>query len=387
MKSIPQMAPWFGQEEQQAVAAYLASGGWLTEFARTRTFGEMIATYVGCRHVVVVNNGTASLIVALLGLGIGRGDEVLVPDYTMIASANAVALVGATPMLVDIDRDTLCLDLKQAEAALTPRTRAMVFVPINGRGANMDQIVRFCSDHHLLLVEDAAQALGSRFHGQHLGTFGDIGTLSFSVPKVITTGQGGAVLVNDDEIYNRVALIKDFGRPRSGVDYHQIVGYNFKFTDLQAVIGIEQMKKLQWRVERKKSIYRLYREQLERVPELELVATDLMDTSPWFIDILVPAEHRERLIAFLADRGIGTRPFYPAIHTQPPYSQVRGDFPVAETVSRRGLWLPSSSSLTDSEINYVCEQVSEYFRGRAWTAVSGHDRANMALSNEERTRG
>lgn len=362
MKRIPQMAPWFADEERQAVAAYMASGGWLTEFAQTRTFEDMIADYVGCRHVVALSNGTVSLIVALLALGIGHGDEVLVPDYTMIASANAVLLAGAAPVLVDVDRRTLCLDLEQAKAALTFRTRAMIFVPINGRAGSMHEVVGFCRDHDLLLVEDAAQALGSRSHGQHLGTFGNLGSLSFSVPKVITTGQGGALLVNEDALYARVVRIKDFGRPRSGVDYHQIIGYNFKFTDLQAVIGIEQMKKLPWRVERKKSIYRLYRDQLERVPEVEFVSTDLTDVSPWFIDVLVPPECREGLMTFLADREIGTRPFYPAIHTQPPYSHVTGDFPVAGDVSRRGVWLPSSASLTDGDVAYVCEQVQEYFR-------------------------
>lgn len=387
MKRIPQMAPWYGDEERQAVAAYMASGGWLMEFTQTRAFEEMIAQYVGCRHAVVVSNGTVSLVIALLALDIGQGDEVLVPDFTFIASANAVVLAGARPVLVDVDARTLCLDLERAEAALTSRTKAMVYVPLNGRSGNMHDVVGFCRAHDLLFVEDAAQALGSRFHGQHLGTFGNVGSLSFSVPKVITTGQGGALLLNDDALYTRVTLIKDFGRPRPGVDDHQIVGYNFKFTDLQAVVGIEQMKKLPWRVERKKAMYRLYREHLESVREVEFIDTDLAGTAPYLIDVLIPAESREGLMVFLADRGIGTRPFCPAIHTQPPYAHVRGDFPVAEEIARRGLWLPSSSSLTDSEITYVCEQVYEYFRGRAGMAVSGHEMKKMALPNEERTRG
>jgi perosamine synthetase len=380
------MAPWYGDEERQAVAAYMASGGWLTEFTQTRAFEEMIEQYVGCRHAVVVSNGTVSLVIALLALDIGQGDEVLVPDCTFIASANAVLLAGATPVLVDVDRRTLCVDLERAEEALTSRTKAMVFVPLNGRSGNMHDVVGFCRAHDLRLVEDAAQALGSRFAGQPLGTFGDVGSLSFSVPKVITTGQGGALLLNDDALHTRVTRIKDFGRPRPGVDDHRIVGYNFKFTDLQAVVGIEQMKKLPWRVERKKAMYRLYRERLERIPGVEFIDTDLTATSPYLIDVLVPLESREGLVAFLADRGIGTRHFCPAIHTQPPYSHVRGDFPVAEAVARRGLWLPSSSSLTDREITYVCEQIEEYFRGQAGMIVSGHETKSMALLNEERTR-
>ncbi len=362
LKRINQMEPWLGEEEKKAMVAYLDSGGWLTEFKKTREFEQLIADYVGRRHAAVVNNGTISLMIALMALGIGHGDEVIVPDFTMIASANAVVLVGSKPVLVDIHSSNLCLDLEKAAAAITPRTKAVMYVSLNGRTHDMNEVAALARRHNLYLVEDAAQSLGSRFQGKHLGTFGEIGSFSFSFPKIITTGQGGALVTDSEELFRKISLIKDFGRPRSGVDYHEVMGFNSKFTDLQAVIGIEQMKKLDWRVRRKKEIYQLYRQLLPKIEPVSMIDTDLEDCSPWFIDILVDGEGvRDKLAAFLNERGIGTRPFYPAIHTQPPYAHVKGDFNNSWHISQRGLWLPSASFLTDRDIERVCLEIKRFF--------------------------
>jgi perosamine synthetase len=358
MKVINQMQPWIAEEEKQAVIQYLDSGGWLTEFKRTREFEQMIAEYVGSRYCAVLSNGTVTLVTSLLALGIGRGDEVIVPDLTMIASANAVVLAGAKPVLVDIDRGTLCIDLTLAERAITPRTKAIMVVSLNGRYPDMKQAIALARSHRLFLVEDAAQSLGSRCGGKHLGTFGDIGSFSFSSPKVITTGQGGALVTNDGAVFERISMIKNFGRRESGVDYHEILGYNFKFTDLQAVIGIEQMKKLDWRLQRKKEMFALHKRELASVPQVEFVETNLEDTSPWFIDILVP--NPQDLSAFLRERGIGSRPIYPPIHSQPPYG-AKGNFPVSEYISSHGLWLPSSSFLTDEDVVRVCGEIRGFY--------------------------
>ena len=390
------MEPWIGEEEKRAVIEYLDSGGWLTEFKKTKEFELMIADYVGSKYVSVVNNGTVSLVIAIMALGIGRGDEVIVPDYTMIASANAVILAGAKPVLVDIDPANLCLDLDLVEEAITPKTKAIMLVTVNGRYPEMERFVEFTHDHVLFLIEDAAQSLGSRYKGKHLGTFGDVGSFSFSAPKVITTGQGGVLVTDDEELYKKMLRIKDFGRAQGGVDYHETMGYNFKFTDFQAVIGIEQMKKLDWRVKRKKEMYKLYRDLLEDVKKIEFIDTNLEDTSPWFIDILVEKpffktfkksfikntsqkksvtkeklylisnkkgeKERDKLASFLEEKGIGTRPFYPAIHTQPPYSWVEGDFKNSKYISTRGLWLPSSSFLSDEDIERICKEIKNCFK-------------------------
>jgi len=359
MNTINQVEPWIGDEEKQAMIEYLDSGGWLTEFRKTQEFEGMLADYVGGKYVSIVNNGTVALFAAIAALGIKDGDQVVVPDYTMIASANAVVLAGAKPVLVDIDRTNLCLDLDSAEEAITPRTKALMLVTINGRYPDMDKAVALANRHDLLLIEDACQSLGSKYQGKHLGTFGDVGCFSFSPAKIITTGQGGAIVTDDEKIHQKVQRIKDFGRSQGGVDYHETLGYNFKFTDLQAVIGVEQMKKLDWRVNRKKEIFAQYQRELREVPEIEFIETDLEDTSPWFIDVLVPDPLA--LKEHLAERGIGTRPFYPPIHSQPSYG-ISGEYPNSEYISAHGLWLPSSSFLGDEDIGRICSEIEAYYR-------------------------
>jgi len=301
-----------------------------------------------------------------MALDIKREDEVIVPDYTMIASANAIVLAGAKPVFVDIDPVNLCLDLDLTERVITPKTKAIMFVSLNGRCPDMERVAALARKYGLYLIEDAAQSLGSRYKGKHLGMFGDIGSFSFSSPKIITTGQGGALVTDNEELFDRISKIKDFGRLKSGMDYHVIMGLNSKFTDLQAVIGIEQMKKLEWRVRRKKEMYALYRDLLEGIEQIRFIDTNLKDCSPWFIDILVEGEKgRDGLAEFLNERGIDTRPCYPAIHTQPPYSHVKGEFKNSQSISQRGLWLPSSSFLSDEDIERVCTEIKSYFlRGK-----------------------
>lgn len=360
---INQMEPWIGEEEKQAIADYLNSGGWLTEFKETKRFEEMIANFVGSKYASVVSNGTVSLFIALMAAGIKAGDEVLVPDFTMIASANAVILAGAKPVLVDIEKDTLCIDLQKCEKALTKKTKALMFVSLNGRSPDMKKVVRFCKKNKILLIEDAAQSLGSRWMGKHLGTFGIIGSFSFSAPKIITTGQGGALVTDDKYIYERIKKIKDFGREKSGIDKHTSLGFNFKFTDLQAVIGIEQMKKLQFRIRRKKEIFTLYKKELKDVKEVYFIETHLKDTAPWFIDIFV--KRREKLIEYLHKHGIGSRSVYPSIHSQEPYKGMKTykdeNFPISRIIANSGLWLPSSSFLSDETIKKVCKAIRGFY--------------------------
>jgi perosamine synthetase len=360
MKRINQMEPWIGEEEKKAVVEYLESGGWLTEFKRTRDFEEIIANYVGSKYASAVCNGTVSLAIALMALNLENDDEVIVPDLTMIASANAVILAGAKPVLADINRTNLCLDLDKVEENINEKTKAIMYVSFNGRCSDMEKFIALARRHNLFVIEDAAQSLGSRYRGKHLGTFGDFGSFSFSHPKIITTGQGGALVTDNEELYRQVLLLKDFGRPKSGVDYHTVIGYNFKFTDLGAVIGIEQMKKLNWRVKRKKEMYKLYHDLLQKIPQIELIETNLLDTTPWFFDILVK-EKRAELAHYLKMKGIDTRTFYPPIHTQPPYSLVKSDFTNSEYVSKRGLWLPSSSFLTNEDVERICSEIRKYF--------------------------
>ncbi len=362
-KFINQMEPWFDEREEQALSEYMKGGGWVTEFQKTRDFEKMIANYTGARYCSVVSNGTISLTLALIAAGVQTGDEVIVPDYTMVATPNAVKLTGADVVFVDIEESSLCMDFNKMKEAVTPRTRAVILVTINGRyPSSLESFVQFCKERNIILIEDAAQSLGSFNGGKHLGTFGDIGSFSFSAPKVITTGQGGALITDNEEMFEKIIKLRDFGREKPGADHYLTMGWNFKFTDIQAVIGIEQMEKLAWRVQRKKEIYAFYKDLLSSFSGISFISTNLTDTSPWFVDVLVNdgSDHKQALINYLKDKNIGSRPFYPALHSEPVYSR-SGRYPVAEKIAQQGLWLPSSSKLTNQEIEYICESIKYFF--------------------------
>ena len=356
-----QMQPWFGEEEKRAVCDYMDEGGFITEFKRTERFEQMIADYTSAKHCVVVNNGTISLTLAAMAAGIQPGDEVLVPNFTMIATPNSVKMFGAIPVFVDVEPDTLCMNIDLAREAICSKTKAIMLVAANGRypKAGISAFESLAAQYGLSLIEDAAQSLGSCYpDGRHIGTAGLIGSFSFSAPKIISTGQGGALITNDDEIASKLRRLKDFGRSRGGNDIHDSIGYNFKFTELQASIGIEQMKKLPLRVERKKEIYRHYAHNLRSVAGIRLFDQDLIHTTPWFIDSL--AERREELQKYLTESGIGTRVMYPPINRQRAY-QVEGDYPVSNRVGRDGLWLPSATQLSNADIDRVCTAVRRFY--------------------------
>jgi perosamine synthetase len=358
---IPQMQPWFGKEEKQALIEYMDEGGWITEFKRTKLFEEMIAKYTNAKHCIVVNNGTVSLTLAALAAGVKAGDEVIIPNFTMIASPNSVLMFGAKPVFVDVEKETLCLNIEKVKQAITKKTKAIMFVSSNGRypKSGIDAFVALCKKHNLMLIEDAAQSLGSHYpDGRHIGTVGAVGSFSFSSPKVISTGQGGALVTDDDTIALKLRKLKDFGRTSGGMDVHDSIGFNFKFTELQACIGIEQMKKLPWRVERKKEIYKLYKKLLSGVKEITFFEQDLVHTTPWFIDVL--AQNRDKLMDYLKEQGIGTRVMYPPINKQKCY-QYKGSFPVSDTVGEQGVWLPSYAQLTDDEIKLVCATIIKFY--------------------------
>lgn len=358
---IPQMEPWFGPEEKAEVNRYLDEGGWLTEFKRTAQFEREIAEYTGTKHCIVVNNGTVSLTLAALALGLKAEDEVLVPNYTMIATANSVQMLGCVPVFVDVEPETLCMDLALAAKAVTARTRALILVNANGRTpkAGIRAFESFCKKRNIYLIEDSAQSLGSHHgDGRHCGAAGMMGSFSFSAPKVISTGQGGALVTDSDELSARLRKLKDFGRAAGGGDIHNSIGYNFKFTELQACVGIAQMKKLAWRVKRKKAIWHLYEASLKGVIGIRLFDHDTRYETPWFIDSLV--ERRDGLVSSLKQGNIGVRVMYPPINKQLAY-QTSGEYPVSELVGHQGLWLPSSSQLTDENIEYICASIRRFY--------------------------
>ncbi|VVB99705.1 Aspartate aminotransferase [uncultured archaeon] len=359
-KFINQIEPVFGEEEKKAMAAYMDSGGWVTEFKETRKFESMIASATGAKHCSVVANGTDALVASLLAVGVKPGDEVISPDYTFVATPNAAELLGAKAVFADVEPQSMCLDFSKMKSAITRKTKAVIFVSMNARyPQDLLEMAEYCKGKGIWFIEDAAQSLGSTAFGRQLGTIGDLGTYSLSSPKIITSGQGGAIVTGNSELYEKILLIRNFGRtsPTPYSDSFDAKGWNFKFTDIQAIIGMEQLKKLPARVKRRKEMGKLYFELLGKAKGVELIPTDFSSTALFAYDLLT--DRRGAMQEFLKASGIGTRFAYPPLHSEKAYGYP-GSYPVSESVGRRGLWLPSSNNLSDAEISFICGKVSEF---------------------------
>lgn len=362
-KVINQYEPLIGPTEIVALNEYMSSGGWLTEFNKTTMFADEISKITGSKFSSILANGTVTLIAALVALGIKPGDEVLVPDLTMVASATAVKILGASVVFVDIEIQTLCIDYDDVINKTTDKTKAIILVSLNGRyPSKLEKIIDYCKRKSIFVLEDAAQSLGSYYNGKHIGTFGDIGSFSFSMPKIITTGQGGALITDSPIIFDKIAKIRDFGRERPGADHYLSIGWNFKFTDVQAVIGLAQLESLNDRIEKKRHLFNLYYSNLNHLDKVTFIETDLTQSTPWFIDILV--EDRDELIRYLDSKGIKSRKFYPSLHSEPAFDGYKGIFPNTEYVTSRGLWLPSSFTLTDDDVKYICNSIIKFYLER-----------------------
>lgn len=350
-----QTRPNFDIQEANACFDYMKDGiNFVTEYHQTATLEKMLAEFIGVKHVLMTTSGSMALALALLGCGIGPGDDVIVPDYTMIATVNAVKMVGANPIIADVDRQTFTLTEDAIKKCRTPKTTCVMFVSLNNRHVDLPAIKEYCDSNGLVLIEDAAQSLGAKINGKHFGTFGSVGCFSLSPPKIISTGQGGFVVTNDDSLAGKMSMIKNFGRKCGGVDVFETYGLNMKFTDIQAVIGIQQMKKLPERVLFMQDLYLQYYSELSEwmIPPSE-------NYLPWFVDIYT--DRRDQLAAFLKTHNIQTRPAYPEIHRTPMYlSDV--EYPNATYVATNGLFLPSHTLVTKSDVRYICKLIRIFNR-------------------------
>jgi perosamine synthetase len=364
-RRIPWWQPETGAEERVRVLQVLASN-YLNDGDVTTEFERRMAETLGARFGVAATSGTGAIFLALAAVGVGHGDEVIVPDITFIATANAVTLAGATPVFVDVDPRTLTIDPSSFERAIGPRTRAVVPVHVSGRAAAIEQILDIAGRRGVAVVEDAAEALRSRHRGRCLGTFGRAGCFSFSPNKTITTGQGGLVVTDDEALAVRLRELKDQGRPVRGTggnDIHASIGFNFKLTNLQSAVGVAQLERLERRVARLADVYRVYRRGLDGIAGITLLPFDVdRGETPQWVDAL--ADDRDALVADLERQDIHCRPFWYPIHSQRPYRQADDGFPHAVAASARAVWLPSALSLTDEDIAVVCDRIRAFYHGR-----------------------
>lgn len=359
---VRQFDPYIREEEIASVVDSLKSN-WVTEGPKTRKMEEMLQEITGARHAILVPNGTLALFVALKCAGIGPGDEVIVPTFTFIASATSIVFAGGTPVMCDVREEDLNLDPEDVRRKLSDRTKAILPVHIYGQSADMDAVMQIARERNLLVIEDAAQGIGTTCGAQHVGTFGTAGCLSFFADKTVTTAEGGAILSNDDGYAESVRYFKNQGRLTSGSFLHERIGYNFRITDLQAALGIVQLSRLDWIIARKLEIESAYRERLADLPVEFLPPSRRGKRVPFRINIFV--DDAEALAGFLSNHGVGVRRVFYPMHRQPCFTpenaRIEGEFPVAERAFARGISLPSGVALTEGEIDYVCETIRRFF--------------------------
>ena len=359
---IPLDAPWLGELEKQYVLRAVESGYVSSAGPLVAEFEEYFAAYVGAGFAVATVNGTSALHLALKLLGIGPGDEVIVPALTFIATVNPVVYVGATPVVVDVDPCTWNIDVGELEAAVTERTRAVIPVHLYGNPADMDGIMAVAQRYGLRVIEDAAEALGATYKGKHVGTFGDIGVFSFNGNKIITTGGGGMLVTDDPVLACRARLLVNQGREPGSFEYtHREIGFNYRLTNLQAALGLAQMERLEEFLAAKRRNAALYRELLKGVPGLSWQQETEGACSSWWMFSVVVAkekfgENRREVAERLNASGIPVRPLFMPIPEQPSYARFRlKECPVSSFLYKGGLNLPSASSLTEKEVNVVCD--------------------------------
>lgn len=339
------------------------TSGWISSRGEfISKFEECFAQYVGAAEATSVSNGTVALHLALVALGIGPGDEVIVPSFTYIASINTILQTGATPIFVDSIEATLQVDPKAIHEAITPRTKAVMAVHIYGHPCDMGAIAALCRTHNLLLVEDCAEAFGTRWRGQHVGTFGDASTFSFFGNKTITTGEGGMVLAKDSTVMERCRHLKSQGVSKDREYWHDTLAYNYRMTNIQAAIGLAQLEIVDDILAHKKKIARRYKEELAGLPMRTHEPVGPIEHSFWMCSILLddPA-HRDTLRRHLRDDGIETRPFFPPAHLM-PHCRTNIELPVAQSISARGINLPSYPDLTDEQLGRICAAIANFYR-------------------------
>jgi len=321
-------------------------------------FEKKFAEYCGVKHGIGCTSGTAALHLALLALGIGKGDEVIVPDFTMIASGNAVIYTGAIPVFVDSELETWNMDVSKIEDKITKKTKAIMVMHTYGCLCDMDKIQDLAKKHRLFIVEDAAEAIGSEDNGKKAGRFGDISAFSFYANKIITCGEGGMVVTNSDVLADKVRSLKNhcFGKPRF---IHNEIGYNYRMTNIQAAIGLAQLERIPKLLNGRIQNAMAYNELLYKIEGITLPPITTKN-SYWVYGILVDEKkfgmNKDILMKKLEEQGIETRSFFYPMHTQPAYKDIKstGKFPVSEKLWNEGLYLPSYYGLSIDDIKHIC---------------------------------
>jgi len=359
---VPQFKPHLDVDATLIEMKKVLSSGFITEGRVAHQLNDSLKELTGIKHLYFAPNGTLAIVLALQALGLGPGDEVLVPDITFIATANAVHMVGAHPRPVDIvSANNPTIDVTNIE--IKENTRALMIAPLFGTApTNLEQIIEFCNNNDLILIEDAAQCIGVKGSIGHMGSFGKISTFSFYADKTITMGEGGLVATNDDVIADRIVLLRNQGRRNSGTFIHETIGYNYRITDFQAALGITQLASLQSIGEKKRAILARYRNNLSELPQIKFLETRVDDFALFPFRCVVFTDKAETAIQIMESKGVQSRAMFYPVHRQPGYvaeNWSKDSYPNSDECSRTGICLPTWVGMSADDIDYVSSTLRE----------------------------
>ncbi len=357
------MEPALSGNELKYVTDCIATNWISSQGSYVKDFEQKFAAYHNAKHALTTTSGTTALHLALVAMGVGTGDEVIVPDLTFGASANTVIHAGGVPVFVDVT-DYWNIDPDKIEAVITPRTKAIMPVHLYGHPCDMDPIMDIAKKHDLRVIEDCAEALGARYNGQLVGTFGDVGCFSFFSNKVITTGEGGMALTNSNELNNEMRLWRDHGMTQDKRYWHLVPGFNYRMTNIQAAIGVAQLEQIDDFLAHRKKIAGLYADFLKNVPGITLpIEMNWADNIFWLYSILVDENicnvSRDKLMQGLKEEGIETRPVFPALHNQPPFHKSGKHFLTTDRIAMQGVSLPYSYELKSNDVKQICDLIKK----------------------------
>lgn len=374
MQRIPVAGPWITQKEIDYVTDAVTNAWYGNANMYHERFEKAFAEYIGVKYTMALPSCTSAIHLSLLALGVGKGDEVIVPDCTWIASAAPINYVGATPVFADIDPETWCISAESFETCITPRTKAVIPVDLYGGMPNMDAIRRVARKHNISIIEDAAEAIGSEYKGKRAGSFGETGVFSFHGSKTLTTGEGGMLLTDREDLYQRSAVLRDHGRePGSVMFWNTEVAYKYKMSSMQAALGLAQLERIDELIERKREQFEWYKQELENVDGITLNAEPegTLNTY-WMVTIILDPKlglNKTQLMERLSERGIDTRPFFHPLSSIPAYEDseqahiARQRNKVAYAISPYAVNLPSALSLGREKINAVCAALLDVLNG------------------------
>lgn len=359
-KKIHLCEPDIGDLEIKYVTETVKSGMVSSSAPPVKKFEAAFADFFGAKHAVATNSGLSALFLSVKALGIGPGDEVIVPTFTMVATPESVSHAGATPVFVDCSERSPSIDPEKIEAKITPRTKAIIVAHLFGIPCEMDKIMAVAEKHRLPVIEDAAEAHGAAYHGKLCGTFGTVGCFSFYASKIMTTGEGGMIITDDDALAALARRLREYDINPQKPYVHELLAWNLRLPSLGAALGLAQLERLPELINKRNRVADYYKEKLKEIPGIDfLAAPPEAKISTWLFTALV--EKRDELVGFLAENGIESKRVFVPMHLLPPYKET-GNYPRAEFLGEKGISLPSASLLDRESQDYVIEKVKEFYR-------------------------